>query len=269
MAREPDKISTPEAPVYLSPGRLWAEQLAMGMGILLAILIFMAFKHPAKLAEGTQVLTTGDLMAYGWKAVAGMALLVIIHEAASLAAARYYGLPLRIRVFGFGVNAAATLSPLPRRTWIDAMVGLAGPLTGTLVSLALAGIYHLTDNPYFLGMACVGYFYNLFTLIPILDLEGGWVAPAVATVAWFFGLVAVMLVLAHFFNLVLLGVFSFGVPRLLLLLRAKAPQLDLDCTGRQRLIMSLAYFVLVIELAWFGTSTFDALARIVPEAMGD
>ena len=29
-------------------------------------------------------------------------------------------------------------------------------------------------------LPAVGYFYNLFTLIPILDLEGGWIAPAIA-----------------------------------------------------------------------------------------
>ena len=46
-------------------------------------------------------------------------------------------------------------------------------------------------HPLFLGMACVGYFYNLFTLIPILDLEGGWIAPAIAPQAWLFGLVAI------------------------------------------------------------------------------
>ncbi len=241
----------------------------MGMGIFLAILIFMAFKHPKTLAAGGQVLTTGDLMAYGWASALGVILHFILHEAASLGAARFYGLPLRFRFFPFGVNAAATLSPLPRRTWIDAIVGLAGPLTGAVASLILVGVYRLTDNPYFLGIACVGYFYNLFTLIPVLDLEGGWIAPAIAPQAWLLGLFAVALELVHDFNLVLLGVLSFGVPRLILLVRARAPREDLACTGRQRLALALAYFVLVLALARFGTEMFDSLSHLVPEAMGD
>jgi Zn-dependent protease len=157
----------------------------------------------------------------------------------------------------------------PRRVWIDAMVGLAGPLTGTALSLLSALIYFFTDNPFFLGMACVGSFYNLFTLIPILDLEGGWIAPAIAPQAWFAGLVLAVLELTQGFNLALLGVVAFGFPRLLLLIRTRAPREDLALTGRQRLMVNLIYFVLVLALAWFGTSTFESLARLVPEAMGD
>jgi hypothetical protein len=118
-------------------------------------------------------------------------------------------------------------------------------------------------------MACVGSFYNLFTLIPILDLEGGWIAPAIAPQAWFIGLVLAVLELTQGFNLVLLGVVAFGFPRLLLLIRAQAPREDLALTGRQRLTVNLIYFVLVLALAWFGTSTFESLGRLVPEAMGD
>ena len=40
-------------------------------------------------------------------------------------------------------------------------------------------------------MSCVGCFYNLFTLIPLLDLEGGWIAPAITPGAWLLGLIAV------------------------------------------------------------------------------
>ena len=55
------------------------------------------------------------------------------------------------------------------------MIGFSGPLTGTAFSVIMDGIYEWTKysdelmhtgNPLFLGMACVGYFYNLFTLIP-------------------------------------------------------------------------------------------------------
>ncbi len=266
MVSEPPKPSPTPLP---SAGRLWAEQLAMGMAILIGVLIFMAFYHPKLLSAGGQVLTTGDLVAYGWASALGVFLHFVLHEAGTLGVARFFRLPLRFRFFPFGVNAAATLSPLPRRVWVDAVVGLAGPVTGTLASLILAGVYHLTGNPFFLGMACVGYFYNLFTLIPILDLEGGWIAPAVAPQAWLFGLILALLELTHGFNLVLLGVFSFGTPRLIQLIRARAPREDLACSGPQRLAVALIYFILVFALAWFGTSTFEALARLVPEAMGD
>ena len=219
MPGDPEKPSAEPVP---SPARLWAEQLAMGMGMFVAILVFMAFKHPAQLSAGSEVLSTGNLSAYGWQSAVFVLLHFIIHEGASLVAARRFGLPLRFRLFPFGVNAAATLSAQPRRVWTDAMVGLAGPLVGTAFSIILALIYQFGGDPFFLGMACVGSFYNLFTLVPILDLEGGWILPALAPQYLLIGLFGSVLELVYQFNLVLLGVVAFGVPRLFLLVRARA-----------------------------------------------
>ena len=124
-------------------------------------------------------------------------------------------------------------------------------------------------EPFFLGMACVGYFYNLVTLIPILDLEGGWIAPAIAPQAWLAGLIASALELTNVFNLVLLCVVSFALPRFVFLLRARAPRTDLGCTNRQRLIIGLGYFLLVIGLGWFSSTTFAVMPELVRNAMGD
>ncbi len=250
----------------------------MGMAVLFGILIFMALFHPKMLSAGGEVLGPNDLDAYGWASVAGIILQVVIHELGTILAAWRLKLPVRLRFFGFGANATAILEDLPRRVWTDAVVGFAGPLTGTAVSLGLQGIYEITKyqdasmhvgEPLFLGMACVGYFYNLFTLIPILDLEGGWLAPAIAPQAWLFGLVAAGLELTNEFNLVLLCVVSFALPRFVLLIRARAPRADLGCTTPQRLAVALGYFVLVIGLAWLGSTTFEELPRLVRESMGD
>lgn len=241
----------------------------MGMALFMGILIFMAIFHPKKLSVGVEVLGPNDIDAYGWMSVLGVFLQVFIHEAGTLVTAWKLGLPLRFRIFGFGSNAAAILEARPRNVWTDAAVGFAGPLTGSVVSIILALVYHFTDNPLYLGMACVGYFYNLFTLIPILELEGGWIAPAIVPPAWLLGLVGCLIELAHGFNLVLLGVVSFAVPRFILLIRARMPRTDLACTPKQRLVISVGYFVLVIALAWLGSKTFEILPSLVREAMGD
>ena len=266
MASEPAK--TPPT-AFPSPDRLWAEQLAMGLALLVGILIFMAIFHASMLSAGAKVLGPDDLDAYGWVSVVGIVLQVVIHELGTIVIAWWMKLPVRFRFFGFGANATAILEDQPRRVGTDAMLGFAGPLTGTVVSVGLALTYNLTDNPLFLGMACVGYFYNLFTLIPILDLEGGWIAPAIAPQAWLLGLFASALTLAAAFNLVLLCVVSFALPRFVLLLRARAPRTDLGCTKLQRVMIGGGYFILVIGLAYFGSTTFDELPRLVRESMGD
>jgi hypothetical protein len=272
------KSETPAAAgPSLSPDRLWAEQLAIGMALFVGILIFMAIFHPSTLSIGAQVLGPNYLGVYGWASVVGIVLQVVVHEVGSLLTARRMGLPLHFRFFGFGANTTAILEYLPRRPLVDAKVGFAGPLTGTAISLILTGIYALTNNPdkpqitapFFLGMACVGFFYNLLTLIPILDLEGGWIAPAIAPQAWLFGLVLLVLELTRGFNLALLGVVSFGLPRLIHLITARAPRLDTVCTDRQRVIINFTYFILVFLLAWLGTWSFEILPDLVRDTMGD
>jgi Zn-dependent protease len=262
---------TPAVPAAsVSADRLWAEQLAMGLALILVVISFLAFAHPALLTAGTRVLAPDDLPAYGWTAVIGVVLQLVVHEGGTLLAAWWLRLPLRFRFFPFGAHATAILRHQPRRVLTDAIIGLAGPLTGTAVSVICAAIYYFSDNPFFLGMSCVGCFYNLFTLIPLLDLEGGWIAPAITPGAWFIGLVASVFELVDDnFNLVLFGLLCFGVPRFILLLRARAPRTDLGITFRQRWAVSIIYFVLVLALTYFATTMFDNLPRLVRENMGD
>lgn len=264
---------------YPSPNRLWAEQLAMGLALLFGLLVFMAIFHPKMLSAGAQVLGPNDMNAFGLVyPLGGIILQVAVHELGTVIAAWRMKLPLRLRFFGFGANATATLEDLPRDVWRDAVVGLSGPAAGTALAILLSGIYEYTKyqdvsmhvgNPYFLGMACVGYFYNLFTLIPILDLEGGWIAPAIAPQAWLIGLIAMALEITSAFNLVLLGVVCFTVPRFVLLLRARMPRTDNACNGRQRVMISLAYFGMILFLAWFSSTTFDRMPNLVRAYFGD
>ncbi len=134
--------------------------------------------------------------------------------------------------------------------------------------MALALIYDVTEEPFWLGMACVGYFYNLVTLIPILELEGGWIAPAIAPQWWLIGLAASVLELTSAFNLALLGVLCFGLPRFVNVIRARAPRTDTGCSKSQRLLIGLGFFVLVVGLAWFGSTTFQELPTLVRGANG-
>ena len=254
-----------------SPSRLWAEQLAAGLALLLAILIFLAVFHSPMFVAGMEVLGPNDLDAYGWVSVVGIILQVVVHEFGTLVVAWWMKLPIRFRFFGFGANADAILENVPRNTWRDTLVGFAGPLAGTALSVAFALAYDFTSNPLFLGMACVGYFYNLITLVPILPMEGGWIAEAIAPQAWLLGLIAMGFMLTNSFNIVLLCVFTFALPRFVLILRARAPRTDLPLSNAQRIMVAVAYIGLVLGLAWFGSTTFHELPKLVrgPEGMGD
>ncbi len=249
------------------------------MALLLGILIFMALIHPQILSAGAEILGPNDMKAYGVASLIGVVMQIILHELGSIVALWWMKIPVRLRFFGFGATATASLEAQPREVWRDAIVGMAGPLTGTIVSAALIGVYWITrlqdqsptqaGMPFFLGMACVGCFYSLFNLIPILELEGGWIAPAVAPQAWLAGLIAAGLELTNVFNLVLLCVVCFAIPRFVLLLRARAPRTDTACTNRQRLFVAIVYFVMVVGLAQVSSTTFSLMPTLVRQEKGD
>ena len=262
-----------------SPARLWAEQLAMGLALLVGLLIFMALAHPALLQAGAEILGPNDMAAYGVASIVGVVVQILVHELGSIFALWRMKVPVKLRFFGFGATASASLEKVPRNVWRDAVVGLAGPLTGAIVSALLVGVYGFTryldqsptgaGMPFFLGMACIGCFYSLFNLIPILELEGGWIAPAIAPQAWLLGLLASALELTSVFNLVLLCVVCLALPRFVLLLRARAPRTDNACTGKQRLIIAILYFLMVVGLAHVSSTTFSLMPTLVREEKGD
>ena len=249
------------------------------MALLVGLLIFMAVVHPAILRAGAEVLGPNDMAAYGVASIVGVALQVVMHELGSVLALWWMRVPVKLRFFGFGATATASLEQVPRNVWRDAIVGLAGPLTGTIVSAILVGVYWITrlqdqspaqaGMPFFLGMACIGCFYSLFTLIPILELEGGWIAPAVAPQAWLLGLMASGLELTNVFNLVLLCVVCFALPRFFFLLRARAPRTDNACSTRQRIFIAVVYFLMVVGLAHVSSTTFSLMPTLVREDKGD
>ncbi len=52
-------------------------------------------------------------------------------------------------------------------------MGLAGPVIGSIGCLVPVGLYALTGNELFQALAFVGFFLNLFNLLPVLPLDGG------------------------------------------------------------------------------------------------
>src|SRR5207342_2189916 len=77
---------------------------------------------------------------------------------------------------GFGGNALA-----------EARVGLAGPVLGTIGAGVCLLIAVLTNSDFFRALAYIGFFLNLFNLLPIVPLDGGRAMAAMAPWMWFVG----------------------------------------------------------------------------------
>ncbi len=89
-------------------------------------------------------------------------------------------------------------------------MGLAGPVLGSAGALLPLAIYGATGEELFQALAFVGFFLNLFNLLPVLPLDGGRAMAALSPWMWFagYGLLAVLTVLYP--NPIMLLILLFG-----------------------------------------------------------
>jgi Zn-dependent protease len=75
---------------------------------------------------------------------------------------------------------------------VEGIVGIAGPVAGTIGALVCYALFLQTGLP-FLGIAAyAGFLMNLFNLLPIPPLDGGRVTAAVSPWIWMLGLVGLV-----------------------------------------------------------------------------
>src|SRR6059036_2694929 len=143
------------------------------LGVLLvkfkALLIPALKFFPVLLKTGGTMLLTIWVYAqtWGWWYALGFVLLIFVHESGHLLAARRIGLKVGAPVFIPFMGAFIALKEAPRNAWVEAQVGIGGPLLGSL-GAALCEVIHLaTGNPMFRALAYTGFFLNLFNLAPV------------------------------------------------------------------------------------------------------
>src|SRR5947207_1679942 len=142
--------------------------LAIFLGKFKALLIPIFKFLPLFLKTGGTMLLTIWIYAQsmGWRFAAGFVLLILVHECGHLLAAKRLGLKVGAPVFIPFMGAFIALKEAPRNAWIEAQVGIGGPLLGTAGAAACDGLYLLSGNAMFRALAYTGFFLNLFNLAP-------------------------------------------------------------------------------------------------------
>ena len=200
---------------------------------------------------GTMILSIGAYaMMWGWWFAVGFVLLIFIHECGHLLAAKKCGLKVGAPVFIPFMGALIALKEAPRNAWIEAQVGIGGPLLGAL-GAAICELIHLaTGNPMFRALAYTGFFLNLFNLAPIGFLDGGRIVTALSPWLWLVGLVIVVGMTILHPNFILILILIMSAPRLFSLFRrrSEAEQRYYEVTPRQRWTMAALYFGLIALL---------------------
>jgi Zn-dependent protease len=136
-----------------------------------------------------------SILVYGyfinWEFAVGFVLLILVHEMGHVLAIRHYGIRAAPPLFLPFIGAVITV-PRLRNAQEEAIVGIGGPVLGTVGSLVCFALYGLTHHEILLQLSFFGFFLNLFNLLPVPPLDGGRVTAAVSPWIWPVGLLALI-----------------------------------------------------------------------------
>jgi Zn-dependent protease len=188
-----------------------------------------------------------------WFAV-GLVVLIWVHEMGHVLQLRREGIRASAPMFIPFLGAYIGMKEMPKNALAEARVGLAGPVLGLLGGLATVGLYALTQNPLFLGLAFFNFLLNLVNLIPVLPLDGGRAVGVLSPVVWVFGfvLMVALSLLVPFMLFIVLFAVLLGGPELWRRWKARNTpegQAYHKIEGRHRVIVGAVYVGLIVALA--------------------
>jgi Zn-dependent protease len=127
---------------------------------------------------------------WGWKFALLFVLLLFVHELGHALWLRAEGVKAGLPVFIPFLGAMIAMKEMPRNAWVEAKVGLAGPILGTAGAAVVWAAGAAIDSDLLRAAAYVAFLLNLFNLIPITPLDGGRAVAALHPAIWIAGLVA-------------------------------------------------------------------------------
>jgi Zn-dependent protease len=200
-------------------------------------------------------------MLWGLPFAVGFVLLIFVHELGHALVMKQQGIRAGAPVFIPFVGAVIAMKSLPRNAWIEALVGIGGPVLGSVGALVCLLIAWATDSMFWYALASTGFLINLFNLIPISPLDGGRIVGVISRWLWVVGYAVGIVVFLLtkspiLFLILLLGI--FGLVRTI-----RGPREGyFDVEPSKRIVMGAAYFGLVVALAagmWVADAPLEGL----------
>jgi len=226
---------------------------------------FLVVKYGAILLK-LKVVTTGASMlvsiaAYAWiwglPFAVGFVVLIFVHELGHVIELRRQGVPASAPLFIPFLGAVIGMKQLPDDAWKEARVALAGPILGSVGAAAFWIAGEAADSDVLIGLAFVGFFLNLFNLIPIVPLDGGRAAAALHPAVWFVGLVIMVGLLVVSPNPILILIVILGGLDLWRRWRERGENAEYyRLSGGKRLAVATVYIGLIGVLALAVSATY-------------
>jgi Zn-dependent protease len=174
--------------------KLWAPIAALGFLIWkFKALALAVFKFKIFATSASMLVSIGAYaLLWGWRFAVGFVLLLLIHELGHVIELRHQGVPASAPLVIPFLGAVVGMKQMPEDAWKEARVALAGPILGTLGALPFWAVGIAIDSDLLVALAFVGFFLNLFNLLPIVPLDGGRAVAAVHPALWGLGLLGLL-----------------------------------------------------------------------------
>jgi Zn-dependent protease len=227
--------------------RLWAPIAAIGAFLAKFGAVLFKFKFLLSM-----VISFGAYLLLGpWWFALGLIVLLFVHEMGHVLEARRQGLPVSVPVFIPFMGAMITMKEMPQDAWREARLAIAGPILGSLGALLLyvAGVAY--DSHDLKALAFLGFFINLFNLLPVIPLDGGRITAALHPALWFAGFLALLALVVYRPNPILIIILLFAGSELWRRWQLRGhPQLQgyYRVAPHRRLLIGLLYFGLAALL---------------------
>jgi Zn-dependent protease len=168
--------------------KLWAPLAAVGAFLAKFGAVLLKFKFLFSM-----FISFGAYLLLGpWWFALGLVGLLFVHEMGHVLEARRQGLPVSVPVFIPFMGALITLKQMPHDAWREARLAIAGPILGSVGALALYLAGAAYDSRELKALAFLGFFINLFNLLPVIPLDGGRITAALHPALWFLGFLALL-----------------------------------------------------------------------------
>jgi Zn-dependent protease len=128
----------------------------------------------------------------GWWFGLGLVFLLFVHEMGHVLEAKRQGLPVTAPLFIPFLGALISLKQMPHNAWNEAKLAIAGPIVGSLGAAAIWAAGEATDSNHLKALAFLGFFINLFNLLPVVPLDGGRIVAALHPALWLVGFLALV-----------------------------------------------------------------------------
>jgi Zn-dependent protease len=223
---EPAPAPAPPEPDYepIHPGSGrgdWRERAKRFGGPIVAVLVLLATKLKAilLLLPKLKILTTSATMLvsiaayaliWGWQFAVGFVLLLLVHEMGHVIQLRREGIEASAPMFIPFLGAVVAAKSLGDNAAAEARVGLAGPVLGTIGTLIPLALWLATGAEFWQALTYVGFFINLFNLLPVLPLDGGRAMAALSPWVWFAGYAGLVALTFIFPNPILILILLIG-----------------------------------------------------------